>query len=455
MLRTAFAVTAGKLSAGLIQTLNVGSGTSLPGKIALKLDHRLLEKLGRQVRHKTVAITGTNGKSTTAGLLSAFIEAGGFRVVHNQLGANMMPGITAALLRQSSLCGQLEADYGVIEVDEASMPGVSRAMKPDATVVTNLFRDQLDRYGELDTTARLIHDGITASGSHLILNADDPMVANIGRRFPPERVLYYGVQHVDYPSALNLDFPVGFPREVTDCPVCQAPLTYTQVLYGHLGHYACPNCNFKRPEPWLTAESIAVTATESRLQLAQSHQTFEPLSLHLPGLFNAYNLLAAATAGIWLQLTPEQLGPSLASYHSIFGRAEKRILDGKPLMILLIKNPIGATEVLKVVTADPNSRLVILINDNYADGRDISWLWDAPFEYLNTTNKPIVVSGHRAEDMAVRLKYAGVPETLIHTEPDLMTALHQGLSQVQPGETLYVLPTYTALLSLSQALKSR
>jgi lipid II isoglutaminyl synthase (glutamine-hydrolysing) len=455
MLKTTLAVAAGKLSARLIQTFKVGSGTSLPGKVALKLDSRLLSRLGGQVRHKTVAITGTNGKSTTAGLLSAMLEAADFKVVHNQLGANMVPGITAALLQKSSLTGNLSADYGVIEVDEASLPHVSKAIPLDLTVVTNLFRDQLDRYGELDTTARMIQDGITLGQGKLALNADDPMVANIGRHFSPQDVMYYGVEQVIYPAMPQSECPVGFPQEVTDCPVCQTPLNYSKVLYGHLGHYACTACGFKRPTPWVSGQEIQVDATQTRIQFTCGETLLPPVTLNLPGLFNAYNLLAALTAGLWLNLPVDTLNQSIQAYHSLFGRAEKKQINGKSIMIFLIKNPIGATEVLKVVTADPQSRLVIMINDNYADGRDISWLWDAPFELLARHKKPIIVSGHRAEDMAVRLRYAGLPESFIQVEPDIMKAFHSGVSQVTPEETLYILPTYTALLQVSQAIKSR
>lgn len=449
------AVSAGKLSAWLIRVAKAGSGTSLPGKIALSMAPNLLKTLGKQVRQRSVVVTGTNGKSTTAGLLSSWITAGGFKVVHNQLGANMAPGIAMALLRESSLSGKLSADYAVIEVDEASMPVVSKAVRQDLTLVTNLFRDQLDRYGELDTTARFIREGVEQSGGMLALNADDPMVTALGQHFPSERVIYYGVHAADYPIGLPADFPVGFPQEVTDCPFCQVGLIYTCMLYGHLGHYHCPECGFKRPKPWLEAQQIAVTATGSRIRLRMGETLLEPLNLELPGLFNAYNLLGAAAAGFWLELPSPLLQKSLASYQSIFGRAERRRIHGKSVLIQLIKNPIGATEVLKVVTADPKRQIAIFINDNYADGRDISWLWDAPFELLAETTQPILVSGHRAEDMALRLLYAGVPEECIRVEPELMKAFEQGLLQTAPDETLYLLPTYTALLQLSQALHSR
>ena len=427
----------------------------MPGKLALKLDKNLLSRLSRQIRYKTVAITGTNGKSTTAGLLAAFIASNHHKVVHNQLGANMLPGITTALLMESSFNGQLQADYGVIEVDEASLPLVAEDIKPDLTVVTNLFRDQLDRYGELDTTAKLIQKGISLGGGYLALNADDPMVTSIGRQFPADQVIYYGVNAARYETAIDLHFPVAFPHEITDCPVCNAPLGYSQILYGHLGHYHCTACDFARPQPWLVAEDIAISATDSRIQLHFQNKALPPVILQLPGLFNAYNLLAAATAGLWLSLPPESLPNSVSQYQSIFGRAEKKQIDGKSILIMLIKNPIGATEVLKVVTADPKARVLICINDNYADGRDISWLWDAPFEYLSQLSVPIVVSGHRAADMALRLHYAGVPESLIDVQPDILSAFRSSVSQTRLDEVLYILPTYTALLEISQHLGSR
>ena len=454
-LQATLAVVAGKLSAQLIRLFHIGSGTSLPGKVALKLDPNLLGTLGQQVTQKTVAITGTNGKSTTAGLLAAWIEAGGSRVIHNQLGANMVPGITAALLQQSSILGRLNADYGVIEVDEASMTKVSQSLKQSLTLVTNLFRDQLDRYGELDTTAKMIDQGIRCSEGYLALNADDPMVASIGRHFSPDQVVYYGVETVHYPNVQTLDFPVGFPKEVMDCPICAAALIYDHTFYGHLGHYHCSACDFRRPTPWVSATHIDVGVMESQITLRLGETSLPALPLKLPGLFNAYNLLAAATAGFWLGQSLDCLPQSVNAYHSIFGRAEHRQIQGKPVTIFLIKNPIGATEVLKVVTADPKAHVVIMINDNYADGRDISWLWDAPFEYLSTLSTPIVVSGHRAEDMAVRLRYAGVSESLIQQESVLEKALQQALDQTPADHHLYVLPTYTALLDLSQLLKSR
>jgi UDP-N-acetylmuramyl tripeptide synthase len=289
----------------------------------------------------------------------------------------------------------------------------------------------------------------------LALNADDPMVAAIGQRFSAEQVCYYGVETVQYPQRPPADCPVPFPREVMDCPLCQAPLTYNRIFYGHLGHYACSGCNFIRPTPWLSAEQVQVSATHSNVIVSHQNRCWSPLTLTLPGLFNTYNLLAALTAACWLHLPSDRFCEQLSHYRSIFGRSEKRVVNGKTLVILLIKNPIGASEVLNVVSADSTARVLIAINDNDADGRDISWLWDAPFEWLASSPHTIMVSGTRSDDMAVRLRYAGVPTDRITVRHHWLSAFKEALAETHPEETLYVLPTYTALLDLSRFLKSR
>lgn len=456
MLKTAFAVTTAKTVANLTAFLKMGSGTSLPGKVARKLDPDLLRNLGKQVKHQVIAVTGTNGKTTTCGLLAQFIREADYQVVHNQLGANMVPGITAALVQQSSMTGHLNADYAVLEVDEASMKGLTREIEVQRVVVSNLFRDQLDRYGELDTTAKLILSGIEqtelAQGQgRLILNGDDPLVTTLGQHDAfKSNLLYFGVETVTYQHGAPVSGPVPFTREVTQCPACQGPLAYDTLIFGHLGKYHCNQCGFQRPPLTVAAEHVLVKPEASDIRLRYGEEILT-LSLPLPGLFNVYNLLAAAAAAYDLGLPASVLESGLQHYQSVFGRAEKRVLQGKNTLIMLIKNPVGASEVLKLVGGDPKGRLLIALNDNYADGRDVSWIWDAQFEAI-PPHKQVMVSGVRAEDMAVRLKYAGIPAENIQVEPELKAALGQALNQTQADETLYVLPTYTALLSLKQLL---
>lgn len=466
-LKTLLAIEAGKLTSTLTQTFKLGSGTSLPGKVARKLDANVLRYLGSQVTESVIAVTGTNGKTTTCGLLSSFLEASGKTVIHNQLGANMVPGITAAILNQSHLFGKIDAQCAVLEVDEASLKGVTQEFPAQMVVITNLFRDQLDRYGELDTTQKLIETGITEACETLILNADDPLVYAIKQHFPEKKSITFGVNEVVYgtqKTALvsdtefhadpNKNHPVPFPREVTNCPACGHRFILTHNTLGHLGHYDCPNCGFKRPEPDLLASCIQVEPTRSVLNLLYQGKRYT-LTLPMPGLFNAYNFLAAALVALETGVSFEQMQEAVNHYAGVFGRAEQLTIQGKNVMVMLIKNPVGATEVLKLVASDPKARLMCALNANYADGRDVSWIWDAAFDVLERTpvsQKPMVISGERKEDLALRLQYAGIaPNNLILIE-DLNEAVLNAVTNMAKGETLYILPTYTVLLSLKNIL---
>lgn len=444
-------------------------GTNLPGALASKLCGDLLHQLGLQIQGPKVGITGTNGKTTTAGLLASIWQGSGVRVVHNQLGANMLHGVTTALALQQSLFVNKPAQGAVLEMDEASLAAIVKAVPVDHLVVTNLFRDQLDRYGELDTTAQYIAKGFAQVKNTLWLNADDPLVANLAQRLEkktngPEglnelkpQVAFFGVNALSYANDdserfLN-DAGVPFPQEVSNCPVCNHELAYNKRFYAQLGHYACPACGYSRPKPDLEMTLTHVNPDGAYCQFVSPALNINfTLEVNLPGVFNLYNLLAAVAPALALELKPQTIRQSLTQYHSVFGRAERRevVAGGKahPVSVLLIKNPAGATEVLRLVAADPKARVLFAINDNYADGRDISWLWDTPFEWLVSGNS-IGSTGSRAEDMAVRLKYAGQPEQAIWIEPKLKAAVTKALAQLEPGQRLYILPTYTALLELN------
>jgi UDP-N-acetylmuramyl tripeptide synthase len=492
--RQMLAVAVARLAGGLSSLLRLGSGSSLPGMVALRLAPDLLGQMGRALDPPVIAITGTNGKTTTSGLTSQLLaRLTHSRVLHNTLGANMRTGITTALLAHvSPWTGKLQCRRAVLEVDEASLRRVADDVGLTHVTVTNLFRDQLDRYGELDTTARLILEGI-GPARHMVLNADDPLVAAMADAqggsadaLPP---VYYGLgaetpalvtygRHlaassgasgaleITAPAPMAWDPVVDFPREGKQCPRCGQALAYSTCYYGHLGLYTCPGCGFSRPRrPQVYATRVCLTPTGSEVDLCcmfpgEGRGWQQTVWLPLAGLFNVYNLLAAvATVGATCD-NPADILPVLTlsaedatiPVATVFGRSETQWRDGRRLVTMLIKNPVGASEVLRLVTADPEARLMLALNDLDADGRDVSWIWDASFEALAGFPRPIVVSGRRAQDMAVRLKYAGVPDNHLRVEPDLHRALNLVLENTpaSPEVTLYVLPTYTALLALRQ-----
>jgi lipid II isoglutaminyl synthase (glutamine-hydrolysing) len=454
MLKTAVAVSAAKFVSCCIQWFNMGSGTTLPGKLAKKIDSQLLCHLSQQVKKSTLVITGTNGKTTACGLLTQFLREAGQHVAHNQLGANMEPGIIATLLNEANHWGQLKADYAVLEVDEASVSHITKQATVDTIVVNNLFRDQLDRYGELDTTRRFIQEGIAETGipagsGQLVLNGDDPLVSAIAMVFPHAKSLYYGIEEVSYANFKSCQHPIPYSLEVTQCPQCANPLAYRSNTFSHLGNYYCTACSYTRPPLTVAAQHVHIGTRLTEVVLRYGHQETLDVTFPLPGLFNVYNLLAAATAAYQLGLPASAITQGVRHYQSVFGRAEKKTLDGKSVMVMLIKNPTGATEVLKLVANDPAARLLIMLNDDYADGRDVSWIWDVQFDLLSVTST-VVISGSRAHDMALRLKYAGVSASHITVIPQLTQALNQALSGCDAAETLYILPTYTALLALKQ-----
>jgi UDP-N-acetylmuramyl tripeptide synthase len=464
------AVFAGKVTAKAIRMLGAGLGSNLPGRMARKVAPAVLQQLSQQARLGVLAVTGTNGKSTTSGLLSSILRMAGFSLVHNRQGANLVTGITASLVDAATWNGKLDADYCLFEIDEAALPVIANEVKISTVLVTNLFRDQLDRFGELDTTAKLIASGIKKNQSQAVLNSDDP---NVSQLAPESPRVFFGIESVTSVASgaapasgtagdttttgdtNTIDGTItANDRELSYCGSCGAAIEYTISYYGQLGHWRCCQCDYKRPEPKVVAQSVEVTATNSTFILSIEGRTID-VTVPLPGLFNVYNALAAAAAAHELGVSLEAIRQGLKHYKTLFGRGEKLTIDEKPVLIQLIKNPAGASQAVAAVVSDQNARILVAINDNLADGRDISWLWDADFEQLASQQKPIIVSGQRAEDMAVRMKYAGLPGNLIQTTPKLDKALDQALEMVQPGETLWILPTYTCLLELQKILRAK
>ena len=448
-MKTVVAVGAGKAVAFLSRRLMRGGGTTFPGEVARRIDPHLLQQMSARLAQGCVLVTGTNGKTTTSRMISNVLRTGGFRPVHNRSGANLIEGVTSALLHSSDLWGRPSGNVGVFEVDEAILPRAVAEMRPRAVVVTNLFRDQLDRYGEVDHVATLWRQALGRLDPEAVavLNADDPLVASLGMG-TAGRVVYYGLEDTRY--------GLPGPEHAADpkyCPSCGNPYRYELTYYAHVGRYACPQCGLARPQPLVYAERLALRSTEgSDIAVAHPAGRLE-VSVSLPGLYNVYNALAALACCGSLGISPASLKQGIESFSAAFGRLERISIEGRQVSLALVKNPVGFNQVLRMLFLDGQPRdLVIVINDNIADGTDISWLWDADLELLQGKVRSVIVSGTRAEDMQLRLKYAGVDLARVRPEKDLRSALWRGLAAVEPGETLYVLPTYTAMLEMRQVI---
>jgi lipid II isoglutaminyl synthase (glutamine-hydrolysing) len=445
MRRTA-AVLAGKATGALSRLSRRGGGTTLPGDIARAIDPNVLRKLSKDFTNGSVVITGTNGKTTTARLISWLLEGAGHKVVSNRAGANLIFGATAAALESAGATGRLHADWGVFEIDEASLAFAIDEIQPKAAIVLNLFRDQLDRYGELESIAKKIGSALTLmpEGSRAILNADDPRVAEIGLGLP-NAPLWFGL---DDPSVAARELPHA--ADARTCPKCGSSLKFEAVYVGHDGVYSCPNGDFTRPTPELTATHIQLGGFD---HLAMDVDNTR-LELQLGGLYNCYNVLAAFAVGRTLGLEPKFIAERLRDFRSAFGRQEKLEFRGRTLNLVLSKNPAGFNETLRTAVdlAHGNSFLIGL-NDRKADGTDVSWIWDVDFEQLKGKSRVVVPSGSRAHDLAVRLKYAGVEST--KPEPEPGRALDVLVKATSEGETAHLLCTYTAMLDLRAELVRR
>ena len=428
-----FSIILAKIIYFVMKTTKISDGTSIIGLIVRKICPDFLACANKFITNKKINITGTNGKTTTSGLITHLIKADKHSVINNSMGANMLNGVVNALAL--GINPLKKTDFSVIELDEANVELVYKQFDADYLLVTNLFRDQLDRYGELATTKKYIQNGINLKPDlKLVLNADDPLVASM----EGNNKIYYGVNSVTYEDGLTPH--ESTTEEAFNCP-CGKPLKYNKKFYAQQGHYYC-DCGYKRPEPKYCADVI----------LYKNHSVIKidskEYKVPLVGLFNAYNALGAISLA--LELGIANIEKNIENFQVAFGRSEVKYLNGKRTLIQLIKNPIGANEALK--TIDKNSSLLIAINDNYADGRDVSWLWDAEFEGVNNNNdKEIVVSGTRAYDMALRLKYAGIEEKQIKIIPDLKKAVDYIGKTADNNIT--ILPTYTALLKLNKIKK--
>lgn len=432
-------------------TLGKGKGSSLPGMVALKIYPGILRWFAGQSRLGTVMVTGTNGKTTTNNMLAQIISSSGYKVLVNSEGANLITGVTTAFIRSANLWGKIDCDYAVLEVDEAAFPAVAARVHPDTVVVTNFFRDQLDRYGELDTTVGMVARALNnLHGTRLILNADDPLVAQLKQKSGLE-AQYFGLD-----TGLETTQVGAETREAKFCPLCGALLNYKAYNYSQLGDFKCHECGFERPQPHFRAHSVRQAGD---LFQGEINWQVKNLELKIParGVYNFYNALAAVSTAITLNVDPDTAVRALVSYAPAVGRMDRFDYQGKPVLLNLVKNPTGFNQALAaLLNQDTLQDVLVAINDNAADGRDISWLWDVDFEVLEENQlrfNKFICTGKRASEMAVRLKYAGVAAEKISIYNNTERAIDAAISG--GGKMTFLLATYTALWPVEATLAKK
>jgi lipid II isoglutaminyl synthase (glutamine-hydrolysing) len=403
-----------------------------------------VERLAAQLPRGSALVSATNGKTTTAAMV-AKILGGRLRLAHNSAGANLLSGVASTLLSSR------DAELGLFEVDEAALPEVARRVRPRALCLGNLFRDQLDRYGELELVAERWRRAVADLDEEtvLVVNGDDPQVGDLARERAGSVV--FGL---DDPRHAAPALPHAADSKW--CLRCGTPYEYSAAYVGHLGAYRCPACGHARPPLDLSARSIELHGLESvSFDLVDAEGTL-PIRLNLPGLYNVYNALAAAGLALALGATREEVRDGLQRFTAAFGRFERLQMGERSVLMLLVKNPAGANEVVRTLVAGGAPRLaVVALNDGIADGRDVSWIWDVDFEPLLERLEHVVVTGDRAAELALRFKYAGFDEQAIEVSPELGAALDRGLELTPAGAELIVVPTYTAMLALRGIVSER
>jgi UDP-N-acetylmuramyl tripeptide synthase len=437
---TAAEIGAARLVAGLSRLVGAGAGMTIPGKLLSKLDPDAIDRLAARLPAGVAVVSATNGKTTTTSMVAEILRPR-FRLAHNHSGANLVSGVASTLLAAA------DAELGLLEVDEGALPEVLRRVRPRAVCLGNLFRDQLDRYGELELVAERWRAAVAElpAETGLVLNGDDPQVGSLGPG------VVYGL---DDPSVARPSLQHAADSKY--CIRCGTPYEYAAAYVGHLGDYRCPSCGHARPPLEVSARAIELEGLEhAAFDLVAPEGTVR-VELALPGLYNVYNALGAAALARALGASLAEIGEGLARFSAAFGRFERIPVDGKGLLLLLIKNPAGANEVVRTLVDGGAPRVaVVALNDGIADGRDVSWIWDVDFEPLLTGLELLVATGERAAELALRFKYGGLDASRIVVEQSLGAALDRGLAATPDGGELVVLPTYTAMLSLQRLVAER
>lgn len=441
-IRLCLAIITGKILIALSRLMG-NQGTDFPGRMARRIYPDILKRLAMNITEESIIVTGTNGKTTTTNMIARIIQEKGYSLVHNTAGANMLSGITTAFINASDLRGARKFDYALLETDEANVPLMLQEVKARIILITNFFRDQLDRYGELDRTINLIKDAVRHTDIELVLNADDPLAAHF-QNDTGLHCWYFGFADTIYDSMQSQE-----SREGRYCVFCGQELRYERFHYAQLGKFVCPHCGSSNPSLNFTAYDLSMDPT-IRLRVNN-------LILESPyqGFYNAYNILAAVALAKLAGIEDSIIARAISSYQPRAGRMEQFIIQGKRTVLILVKNPAGFNQTLSALLPDPASKDVfIALNDNAADGRDISWIWDTDLELLSEPRAAVTevtCSGQRSGDMAVRVKYAGVDPKRIR----IRSNLEQGIAAAVagPGEAAYILSTYTALFKCQAILQ--
>ncbi|MGL5616845.1 MAG: MurT ligase domain-containing protein [Sarcina sp.] len=416
-------------------------GSNFPGKVALKLDKNILKKVA--ANYNVILVTGTNGKTTTTSMIYNVLKENGFDVITNSTGANMYPGIVSSFIENYKFSGNKNR-YAVIEVDEANVKFVTEHITPQIITITNLFRDQLDRYGEVYTTLSKILEGVVkVPETTLLLNGDESLLGNLD---VPNKKIYFGFE-----KSPNKDTKIDVNADSKFCKFCKSPYEYNFITFNHLGDFYCPNCGYKRCDlTYKVNDIVELTPDGSVVKLNNGLFTITQ-----SGLYNIYNALCAYSIAKEFNISDEIIEKSFTSQSSSFGRQEVIQIDDKELKIILVKNPAGYNQALETLCLNSKSfSAAFMLNDNYADGRDVSWIWDVKFEKLATMDmNNVFISGIRAYDMAVRLKIAGIDPSkfLIETEYENLVNAMKKSSE----DKIYVLATYTAMINFRKYLHSQ
>ena len=435
-----------RATGGLSRLAGTGGGTTVPGKLLWKLDPSAVDELARRLPLGSALVSATNGKTTTAAMAAGILR-GKLRLAHNSSGANLVSGVASTLLAAR------DAELGLFEVDEAALPEVARRLRPRAVCLGNLFRDQLDRYGELELVAGRWRAAVQElpTDSALVVNGDDPQVGDLGRERRPGTRTVFGV---DDPRQAHP--ALQHAADSKWCIRCGTAYEYAAAYIGHLGDYRCPACGHARPPLDVVAREIELGGIERVSFDLVTPDGSRRVQLRVPGLYNVYNALGAASLARALGSSLDEIHYGLEAFHAAFGRFERIELDGKSLLVLLIKNPAGANEAIRTLLAgEPPTLVLVALNDATADGKDVSWIWDVDFEPLLPALERLVATGDRAAELALRFKYGGFDEQSIEVVPELEAALDRALELTPAGGELIALPTYTAMLALRDIVARR